>query len=120
MIKWLWIVLGTLRSVMRTHRELALENLALRQQLSVWKARQPRPRLTELDRSASETASNTIRRWVRRVSAKAVRGAPQTKVSTGRLADYGCWGAWRFRGNVSTYSVVFCAAIRRSSSLTML
>jgi hypothetical protein len=34
----------------RTRRELALENLALRQQLAVWKARQPRPRLTEMDR----------------------------------------------------------------------
>jgi hypothetical protein len=29
---------------------LALENLALRQQLAVWKARQPRPRLTEMGR----------------------------------------------------------------------
>jgi len=29
---------------------LALENLALRQQLAVWKARQPRPRLTAMDR----------------------------------------------------------------------
>ena len=29
---------------------LALENLALRQQLAVWKSREPRPRLTEMDR----------------------------------------------------------------------
>jgi hypothetical protein len=50
MVRWLGIVLGTLRSTVRTHRELALENLALRQQLAVWKARQPRPRLTEMDR----------------------------------------------------------------------
>jgi hypothetical protein len=50
MIRWLGIFLGTLRSAVRTRRELALENLALRQQLSVWKARQPRPRLTEMDR----------------------------------------------------------------------
>src|SRR5436309_13937030 len=50
MVRWLWIVLGTLRSVVRTHRELALENLALRQQLAVWKARQSRPRLTAMDR----------------------------------------------------------------------
>ena len=50
MMRWLGIVVGTLGSAVRTHRELALENLALRQQLAVWKARQPRPRLTESDR----------------------------------------------------------------------
>ena len=50
MVSWLGILLGTLRSTVRTHRELALENLALRQQLAVWTARQPRPRLTEMDR----------------------------------------------------------------------
>jgi hypothetical protein len=50
MVRWLGILLGTLRSTVHTHRELALENLALRQQLAVWKARQPRPRLTAMDR----------------------------------------------------------------------
>src|SRR5207245_1496860 len=50
MVRWLGILFGTLRSSVRTHQELALENLALRQQLAVWKARQPRPRLTEMDR----------------------------------------------------------------------
>ena len=43
MVRWLRILFGTLRSCLRTHRELALENLALRQQLAVWKAREPRP-----------------------------------------------------------------------------
>src|SRR5881409_3788380 len=50
MVRWLGILFGTLRSSVRTHRELALENLALRQQLAVWKAREPRPRLTRMDR----------------------------------------------------------------------
>jgi len=50
MVIWLGILVGTLRSCLRTHRELALENLALRQQLAVWKAREPRPRLSEMDR----------------------------------------------------------------------
>ena len=50
MVRWLGILIGTLRSTVRTHRELALENLALRQQLAVWKLRRPRPRLTVLDR----------------------------------------------------------------------
>jgi len=35
MVRWLGIVLGTLRSAVGTHRELALENLVLRQQLGV-------------------------------------------------------------------------------------
>jgi hypothetical protein len=34
-LRRLGIVSGTLRSAVRTHRELALENLALRQQLAV-------------------------------------------------------------------------------------
>jgi hypothetical protein len=38
MVRWLGILGRTLRSFVRTHRELALENLALRQQLAVWKA----------------------------------------------------------------------------------
>src|SRR5262245_5949350 len=50
MVRWLGILAGTLRSSVRTHRELALENLALRQQLAVCKACQPRPRLREMDR----------------------------------------------------------------------
>ncbi len=50
MVRWLRILFETLRSCLRTHHELALENLALRQQLAVWKAREPRPRLTEMDR----------------------------------------------------------------------
>ena len=50
MVRWLAIILRTLWSAARTQKELALENLALRQQLAVCKARQPRPPLTEVDR----------------------------------------------------------------------
>src|SRR5215470_3256929 len=49
MVGWFGILLRILRSAVRTRRELALEYLALRQQLAVWKAHQPRPRLTEMD-----------------------------------------------------------------------
>ena len=41
MVRWLRILIGTLRAAVRTHRELAVENLALRQQLAVWKVRRP-------------------------------------------------------------------------------
>ncbi len=49
---WLWLktVIGTLRSCTRNHRDLALENLALRQQLAILKIRRPRPRLRDSDR----------------------------------------------------------------------
>jgi hypothetical protein len=50
MLKWLRIIAGTLRSSVRSHRVLALENLALRQQLATLKYRSPRPHLTDSDR----------------------------------------------------------------------
>src|SRR5881628_496295 len=60
MIRWLGILLRTLRSAVRTRRELALENLALRQQLAVWKARQPRPRLTEMEPDLLDRVVETL------------------------------------------------------------
>jgi hypothetical protein len=50
MFKWLGTILCTLRSVLHSQRELALENLVLRQQLAALKHRYPRPRLTDTDR----------------------------------------------------------------------
>ncbi len=50
MLKWFKIVIGTLRSSVRSRHELALENLALRQQLATLKHRWPRPYLTDSDR----------------------------------------------------------------------
>ena len=76
MVKWLGVLLGTLRSTVRTHRELALENLALRQQLAVWKARQPRPRLTAMDRIFWVLLSKLWTSWRR--SLRVVR--PETVV----------------------------------------
>ena len=50
MFRWLEILFGTLRSLVRPHHELVLENLALRQQLVVLKQRYPRLRLQASDR----------------------------------------------------------------------
>jgi hypothetical protein len=44
-------LLGTLRSVFRTRAELALENLALRQQLANLRRTSARPRLRGIDRA---------------------------------------------------------------------
>jgi hypothetical protein len=50
MLKWFKILLNVLRSALMCRRDLALENLALRQQLAVYKETHPRPRLTDADR----------------------------------------------------------------------
>jgi hypothetical protein len=50
MRKWIRILIAALRSALLTRRDLALENLALRQQLAVYKEAHPRPRLTDADR----------------------------------------------------------------------
>jgi putative transposase len=50
MFRFLWICFGTLVRFFCSRQSLLLENLALRQQLSVLKRRHPRPRLYVLDR----------------------------------------------------------------------
>src|SRR5438445_10198592 len=90
MIRWLGIFLGTLRTAVRTRRELALESLALRQQLSIWKARQPRPRLTEMDRIFWVVLSRLWKNW--RFSLQVVR--PETVVRWHRQGFRRYW-AWK-------------------------
>ena len=92
MVRGLWIVLGTLRSAVRTHRELALENLALRQQLAVWKAGHSRPRLTEMDRIFWVLLSRLWTNW--RHSLQLVR--PETVVRWHRQGFRRYW-AWKSR-----------------------
>jgi putative transposase len=50
MNKWLKIFLGALVSTFQTQSELALENLALRQQVAILKMRNTRPNLSNCDR----------------------------------------------------------------------
>jgi putative transposase len=45
-----WLILGFLGSLFRSQGDLALENLALRQQLATFKHNHPRPRISCLDR----------------------------------------------------------------------
>src|SRR2546430_2874881 len=92
MVRWLGILLGTLRSTVHTHRELALENLALRQQLALWKARQPRPRLTAMDRIFWVVLSRLWKGW--RKSLQVVR--PETVVGWHRQGFRRYW-AWKSR-----------------------
>src|SRR2546426_3699405 len=92
MIRWVGIFFGTLRSSVRTHRELALENLALRQQLAVWKVRAPRPRLTEMDRIFWVLLSRLWASW--RHALQVVR--PETVVGWHRQGFRRYW-AWKSR-----------------------
>jgi len=92
MVRWLSILFGTLRSTVRAHRELALENLALRQQLAVWKARQPRPQLAATDRIFWVVLSRLWTNW--RHSLHVVR--PETVLRWHRQGFRRYW-AWKSR-----------------------
>jgi transposase InsO family protein len=92
MVRWLGILLGTLRSAVRTHRKLALENLALRQQVAVWKARQPRPQLRATDRIFWVVLSRFWKNW--RSALQVVR--PETVVRWHRQG-FRCYWAWKSR-----------------------
>src|SRR5437899_302976 len=87
MVRWLGILIGTLRATVRTHRELALENLALRQQLAVWKVSRPRPRLTAMDRIFWVILSRLWKSW--RSSLRMVR--PETVVGWHRQGFRRYW-----------------------------
>ncbi len=76
----------------RTQRELALENLALRQQVAVWKVRQPRPQLTATDRLFWVVLSRLWKNW--RSSLQVVR--PETVVRWHRQGFRRYW-AWKSR-----------------------
>src|SRR5438128_11320451 len=92
MVRWLAILVWTLRSTIRTQRELALENLALRQQVAVWKVRQPRPQLTATDRIFWVVLSRLWKNW--RFSLQVVR--PETVVRWHRQGFRRYW-AWKSR-----------------------
>ncbi len=51
MLHLLYVLLATARSRLKSQRELALENLALRQQLAILHRKTERPKLTKADRA---------------------------------------------------------------------
>jgi len=126
MFKWLGIIIRTLRSALRSQRELALENLVLRQQLAVLKHRRLRPRLTDADRlfwvvlsriwsdwrgSLHIVQPETVVRWHRqgfryywRWKSRG-RGRPKIDPEIGELIRRMCrsnplWGAPRIHGEL--------------------
>ena len=63
MTKWLSILLHSLLSLFRTRRDLAFENLLLRQQLAVLKDKVVRPQLSPTDRSFWVLVSMLWPKW---------------------------------------------------------
>ena len=115
------------------HRQLALENLALRQQLAVYKKMANRPKLLSLDRlfwvalskvwagwrqALVVVSPNTVLRWQRRrfreywarLSARAVAGRPgvsrQIRALVVRMAQANpLWGAPRIHGELQKLGI---------------
>lgn len=88
----LWAVLRTLLSLLQSHRSLALENLALRQQLANLKATTPRPTIKAWDRAFWITLSQLWSGW--KDVLHVVR--PETVVRWHREGFRWFW-AWRSR-----------------------
>ena len=63
MTNLLLALLGTLRALFRTQRDLALENLALRQQLAVLRSTSQRVRLSAVDRWFWVVLAQRWRAW---------------------------------------------------------
>jgi hypothetical protein len=63
MIHLVYALLATARSSLRSRRELALENLALRQQLAVLKRSSKRPKLAKMDRAFWVALSRLWTSW---------------------------------------------------------
>jgi hypothetical protein len=62
MFDLLWLCVGAFLRLFRNRQNLLLENLALRQQLTVLKRKHRKPRLALLDRLCSAETSYSIRR----------------------------------------------------------
>jgi hypothetical protein len=79
MLHLLYALLATARSSLKAQRELALENLALRQQLAILRSKTKRPRLTKADRAFWVALSRLWPDWgsashSRRVTQARLRG----------------------------------------------
>jgi putative transposase len=130
MITFLLDLLRLLPFLVGGHRQLALENLALRQQLSVCQRTAPRPKLRTMDRlfwvglarawtgwrqALVIVSPDTVRRWQRRrlreywtqLSGRSTRGRPCINAEIAAVvrkmaAANPLWGAPRIHGELLT------------------
>ncbi len=90
---YLCLLLGLARRALRSHNDLLMENLVLRQQLAVYARRSTRPRLRNEDRVFWSVVARTWRPW--RVHLRLVR--PETVIRWHRTAWRRYW-TWRSGG----------------------
>lgn len=95
MLKWLLILFGVMRSAIHPRQELVLENLALRQQLAVWKQRYPRLSLKNSDRLFWVFLSRVWSNW--QTSLHLVKPATVVRWHRQGFKYYWCWKS-RCRG----------------------
>jgi putative transposase len=62
-VRIMQMILAAIRVIYADRSQLVLENLALRQQLAVYKRKQPRPRLNDLDRAFWTALKNQFSDW---------------------------------------------------------
>ena len=63
----IWLLLRSLVSTFKTRRSLALENLALRQQVTALKKERPRPALDDIDRAFWVALRSSWPAWASRL-----------------------------------------------------
>ena len=63
MLQFMQMMFALIRSLFASKADLALEVLALRQQLAVYKRKQPRPRLTDMDRAFWTVLKDHFASW---------------------------------------------------------
>jgi hypothetical protein len=99
MIHLLYAFLATARSSLRSQRELALENLALRQQLAVLKRTTKRPKLTHADRAFWVALSRLWPDWHRAL----ILVKPETVIGWHRKGFKLYW-TWKSRNRGGEHS----------------
>ena len=94
LLEIVWLVLGFLGSWLRSHNDLALENLALRQQLATFKQRNPRPRISFFDRAFWVGLRRIWSKWINTL----IIVKPETVVKWHRQGFKLYWNAISRRG----------------------
>ena len=92
LIRVMVLLVQTFRALFRSRADLALENLALRQQVAVWKQKRARPPLSGTDRAFWVALEETWKHW----ASALIIVQPETVVKWHRKGFELCW-RWKSR-----------------------